>query len=90
MPVAKGEAGSAGANDVDITPLIGPGPAPTDAALGAELGMTASEAHAAVERAMAAKPAAFPPAMPLHPSTSRSGRAATLHRCGPDAAGAGR
>ncbi len=31
------------------------GPAPTYAALGAELGMTASEAHAAVERAVAAK-----------------------------------
>ncbi len=31
------------------------GPAPTYAALGAELGMTASEAHAAVERAVAAR-----------------------------------
>lgn len=31
------------------------GPAPTYAALGAELGMTASEAHAAVERAVGAK-----------------------------------
>ena len=31
-----------------------PGPAPTHAALGAELGLTASEAHAAVERAVAA------------------------------------
>jgi hypothetical protein len=36
---------------------LDPGPAPTYAALGAELGMTASEAHAAVERAVAAKPA---------------------------------
>ena len=32
-----------------------PGPAPTYAALGAELGLTASEAHAAVERAVAAR-----------------------------------
>lgn len=31
------------------------GPAPTYAALGAELGLTASEAHAAVERAVAAR-----------------------------------
>lgn len=29
---------------------LDPGPAPTDAALGAEPGMTASETHAAVER----------------------------------------
>ncbi|MFN5220921.1 MAG: hypothetical protein ACK5FE_08470, partial [Cyanobacteriota bacterium] len=34
---------------------LDPGPAPTYAALGAELGLTASEAHAAVERAVAAK-----------------------------------
>ena len=34
---------------------LDPGPAPTYAALGSELGMTASEAHAAVERAVAAK-----------------------------------
>jgi len=34
---------------------LDPGAAPTYAALGAELGMTASEAHAAVERAVAAK-----------------------------------
>ena len=34
---------------------LDPGPAPTYAALGAELGMTASEAHAAVERAVAAR-----------------------------------
>ena len=32
-----------------------PGPAPTYAALGSELGLTASEAHAAVERAVAAR-----------------------------------
>lgn len=31
------------------------GPAPSYAALGAELGMTASEAHAAVERAVSAQ-----------------------------------
>lgn len=34
---------------------LDPWPAPTYAALGAELGMTASEAHGAVERAVAAK-----------------------------------
>ena len=102
---------------------LDPGPAPTHAALSAELGMPASEAHAAVERAVAAKlavkdgagktavvraalrafvrhgarycfpavhfplhkaesAAAFPPPMPPSPSMSRSGRAATLHRCG--------
>ncbi len=32
-----------------------PGPAPSYAALGAELGLTASEANAAVERALAAR-----------------------------------